>query len=439
VTNAQTPSPLPLGWRYAGWWNLAGGFVCSVLLVGSTIYSFGLYIVPASETFGLTRAEANVGMMILAVAIAVWSPIVGTLLDHLPAPGIMCAGGVLLGVGLCTIANTSSLQWVGVAIAGPLALGMASAGPLAASTVVARWFRRRRGRAMGLVAVSTAAGGFVMTQVGAYLILHYGWRGALNATGIGGALVVCCVALLFIRSRPSQEDLRAGGEVGEAGDPELAPGGALEWPTRQLARTSNFWCIALGAGVLLASDQALLISKIPYLLDIGIELQAASFLVACQSASAMVGKLGVGFAADRIDLRKLFGVVAACHLFLLAALIMKPGYWTLLVVFSCVGIAVGGVHPILTTLIAAAFGSRAYGSVYGRMNLVMQPISLLALYFIGAVYDRSGVYDTAFWTFGGLIFVGIALISAVRLRPEVRPEPDAADADGLSAPRSPSL
>lgn len=417
VSNNGTLSPAPSGWRYAGWWNLAAGFVCSVLLVGSTLYSFGLYVSPFSEAFGLTRAQANGGMMILAIAIAVWSPLVGSLLDRVPAAGIMCTGGGLLGVGLCTIANTTSLRWVCVAIAGPLALGIACAGPLAASTVVARWFRRRRGRAMGMVAVSTAAGGFVMTQVGAYLILHYGWRYALNATGVGAALIVCSVALRFIRSRPSEQELRSGGELQGTDDPELAAADGLEWSTGRLLRTPNFWLIAFGAGVLLASDQALLISKIPYLLDIGIELQAASFLVACQSASAMAGKLGVGFAADRIDLRKLFAAVSGAHLILLAALILKPGFWALLAVFSCVGIAVGGVHPILTTLIASAFGSRSYGSVYGRMNLVMQPISLLALYFIGAVYDRSGVYDLAFWTFGGLVFVGMGLIAAVRLRP----------------------
>ena len=52
------PQALPqgsAGWRYAGWSNLAAGFVCSVLLVGSTIYSFGLYVVPFNEAFGLTR------------------------------------------------------------------------------------------------------------------------------------------------------------------------------------------------------------------------------------------------------------------------------------------------------------------------------------------------------------------------------------------------
>lgn len=405
------------GWRYAGWTNLAAGFVCSVLLVGSTIYSFGLYVTPFSEAFGLSRAQANVGMMILTISIAVWSPLVGTLLDRTSAAGIVCTGGAMLGIGLCTIANTSSLQWVCFAIGGPLALGIACAGPLAASTVVARWFRRRRGRAMGLVAVSTATGGFVMTQVGAYLILSYGWRDALQTTGIGTSLIVCTVALLFIRSQPREGELQAGGELDGATDPEASTNDGLEWPTGKLLRAPNFWLIAFGAGLLVASDGALLISKIPYLLDIGIDLQTASFLVACASASSMAGKLGVGFAADRIDIRKLFAAVAGAHLFLLAALILKPGYWVLLVVFSSVGVAVGGVHPILTMLIATAFGSRAYGSVYGRMNLVMQPISLLMLYFIGTVYDRTGVYDFAFWTFGVVVFIGIALIARVQLGP----------------------
>lgn len=403
--------------RFAGWSNLAAGFVCSVLLVGATIYSFGLYVTPFNEAFGLSRAQANTGMMILTIAIAVWSPLVGTLLDRLPAAGVICLGGGMLGVGLCTIANASSLLWVCVAIGGPLALGIASAGPLAASTVVARWFRRRRGRAMGLVAASTATGGFVMTQVGAYLILNYGWRDALQVTGIGGALVVCTASLAFIRSNPTEAELRAGGELEGQEESEGESADGRDWPTATLVRTPNFWLIAFGAGLLVASDQALLVSKIPYLLDIGIDLQAASFLVACQSASAMAGKLAVGFAADRVDLRKLFALVAGAHLFMLAALILKPGFWALLVVFSCVGIAIGGVHPILTTLVATVFGSRAYGSVYGRMNLVMQPISLVALYFIGTVYDRTGVYDVAFWTFGVVVFIGIRLVWAVRLRP----------------------
>ena len=110
--------------------------------------------------------------------------------------------------------------------------------------------------------------------------------------------------------------------------------------------------------------------------------------------------------------------MAALHIVLLAALLMKPGYWTLLVVFSSVGIAIGGIHPIFSTLIAVAFGSRAYGAVHGRMNIVTQPLQLLSIYIVGAAYDRTGTYDPAFWLFAGFVVVAILLISAVRLGPQ---------------------
>lgn len=72
---------------------------------------------------------------------------------------------------------------------------------------------------------------------------------------------------------------------------------------------------------------------------------------------------------------------------------------------------------LLTTLVAAAFVSRAYGSAFGRAILVMKPVALVALCFIGAVYDRTGSYDVDFWTFGVVVFVGILLVWAVRRLP----------------------
>ena len=151
---ARTPP-----WRYPGWWAVGAGFSCSLIVVGATIYSFQLYVRPFEEAFALTRAQTNVGLILLNVGIGCWSPTVGRLLDRLPANVIMALGGVMIGTGLVTIALASSLVVVCLAVAGPLALSISCAGGLSATTVVARWFERRRGLAMGLVASSSAAGG----------------------------------------------------------------------------------------------------------------------------------------------------------------------------------------------------------------------------------------------------------------------------------------
>jgi len=419
------------GLAYRGWHTLAASFSCALLVVGGTVYCFGLYVEPFSEAFGLTRTEMYSGIIALNVGVLLWSPFTGRLFDKAPASLLVAFGGMMLGLGLFSLSRATSIFEILACIIGPLALAIVCAGPMGTSTIAARWFQRRRGRAMGLVAISTAAGGFVMPQIAAYLITHYGWRDALALTGAGAGLLIVVIALLFVRSNATEADLRAGGEwidEDETQDEEESPHtDERVWKYGELLRAPSFWYIALGVGLLMGSDQALLISKVPYLLDIGIELQAAAFLVACQSASSILGKLGLGWAADRVALPKLFAFVALAHLVLLATLIAQPGYWTLLIVLSLVGIAIGGVYPILTMLVAAVFGARSYGTAYGLLNSFLMLFNLSFVYFTGRVYDATGSYQGAFLTFGAVVFVSIFLVGRVQV-------PNAPGSQGTALP-----
>ena len=419
---------------YAGWWVLAATFVCAMLVIGSTNYAFQLFVVPVEQAFGLSRAAVNQGMSLFLVGGAFWAPIAGRVLDRFPAPAVMATGGLLIAFGMTAIAATSSLALMAAAIAGPMALGAMFAGGLANTTVVSRWFRRRRGRALGIATVSSGAGGFVMVQVIAALIARFGWRGALVWTGGLIATTIGLLALFLIRSRPDEASLTRAGE-NDVDDPgsgldarDGLEGGfdasAREGPTAAPERTwslfetlgeRNFWCIALGTGLLMASDGAVRGSKFPYLLELGIEAQAASFLSGCMTASSVAGKIGIGLAADRVDLRRLFALVAVCHVLLLGILIAKPGYGVLLVSLSLFGVGVGGVYPLLATLTAAAFGSASFGAVAGTMQLVLLPISIGLVTFIGASHDRTGDYTLAFQVFLALVLVASALIALVRL------------------------
>ncbi len=417
----QTPEGDRNGAIFAGWWVLSATFACAMLVIGSTNYAFQLFVVPVEQEFGLSRAAVNQGLSLFMVGCALWSPIAGRVLDRLPAPIVMASGGLLLAFGMGLIASTSSLWLIGGALAGPMALGAMCAGGLANTTVVSRWFRRRRGRALGIATVSSGAGGFVMIQVITLLIGRHGWRGALVWTGAILGLGIGVLALLLIRSRPSDEALERAGELSE-----IAVGGASAertWSLMQVLGQRNFWCIAFGTGLLMASDGAYLASQVPYLLGLGIEAQAASFLVACQTASAVAGKIGIGLAADRIDLRRLFAIVALCHVLLLLVLIAQPSYAILLVSMSLLGVGVGGVYPLLATLTAASFGSKSFGMVAGSMQLALLPASIALLTFIGASHDRTGSYTLAFCVFIGVVLLASALVAQVRL-PELQSRPE---------------
>ncbi len=398
---------------YAGWWVLSATFACAMLVIGSTNYAFQLFVVPVEKEFGLSRAAVNQGLSLFMVGCALWSPIAGRVLDRLPAPIVMASGGLLIAVGMNLIAATSSLWLIGGALAGPMALGAMCAGGLANTTVVSRWFRRRRGRALGIATVSSGVGGFVMIQVITFLMGRHGWRGALVWTGAILGLGIGALALLLIRSRPSDETLEQAGELADAaGDVHSTE---RTWSVAELLRQRNFWCIAFGTGLLMASDGAFLASQKPYLLELGIEDQAASFLAACQAISAVGGKIGIGLAADRVDLRRLFIIVALCHVLLLLILIAQPSYAVLLASMALFGVGVGGVYPLLATLTAAAFGSKSFGMVAGSMQLALLPVSIGLITFIGASHDRTGSYTLAFQVFIGVVLLASALVAQIRL------------------------
>jgi hypothetical protein len=67
------------------------------------------------------------------------------------------------------------------------------------------------------------------------------------------------------------------------------------------------------------------------------------------------------------------------------------------------------------TITADCFGARSFGTVMGSMNLVVMPFSIIAIRFIGEVFDRTGSYQLAFMTFLGTALVSSLLILAVRL------------------------
>lgn len=397
---------------YRGWFVLAGGFISALLMVGSTIYCFGLFVVPAIQEFGLSRANANNGQILFSVGLALWAPFVGRLIDKLPIGTVMAFGGLLLAGGFVVVALTHALWLIGLAAIGPIALGVVCAGGIAGNTAVTRWFRRRRGRAIGILAVASSTGNFVMTPIAAYLIEHFGWRTAIATIGVTAGLIVAILAAVLVRSRPTEQQLREGTELEEP-----KPSSSVverTWSARQILTMPNFWFIAIGAGILFASDATIIATLPSYLHDAGVSLQMAGIFLAATALSAMSGKLLIGFLTERINVKGLFVFVAAIHLCYLGLLLLHPSYGLLLAGVSVVGVGVGGVIPVWANLIAANFGANSFGSVMGWANFAMQPITILYLRVIGESHDRTGSYNLAFIVFSGAILIAIWLILSIR-------------------------
>jgi sugar phosphate permease len=403
---------------YRGWLIVAAGVMAALTTIGSTVYVFGLLVLPISKEFGLSRSEVNLGFMALLTGAALWGPVIGRLVDRATIRVIMPIGGLLLTAGAVCISLSHSLAVMLLSVVLLIGPGFCMGGSLAANSVVSRWFRKRRGRVMGLMAIATSAGGFLIPPAAAYLIDTCGWRHALMILGIVAGTIICCAGLFAMRDRPEDDELQQSGELAQDGLTSTQPIGAdaePAWSVSAMLRNRNFWVILASAALLKASDQALLALQVPFYQSQGASLQAASLLLAVQSGSAIIGKLLVGFLAERYNVRRLFAAVAWLHVLTLALFIVWPGYWVMLAFLSVAGVAIGGVLPLWLTISANVFGSRSFGQITGTMTVGTQLLSILFVGISGLSFDRTGGYEMAFVVFmAGAIIAGL-LIQTIRL------------------------
>lgn len=391
---------------YQGWKVALGAFIA--FMFASFVHTtFGLFVVPAAEDLDISRADANTWLIVMGVGSALLAPVAGRLVDRFSARLVMASGGIILALALYIMAGASSL-WLLLLMALPIAFASDSSGAIAANTVTARWFRKRRGRALALVGIGASAAGFALSPLIAWLIVEFGWRGALPIIGTLAAAVILAMSLFVIRDRPTVQQLKEAGELSETETESEATREQRRWGNRELLTNRNFILLALGAGLLFASDRALMISIAPYLTDGGITLEMAGLMISALTGSSIAGKLIVGYLADTVDPRRIFLVVAGLHIVLLVTFIIQPGYWAMFGVALLAGIGIGGVLPTWQVLTARTFGSASYGMVIGTGAVIHQVLMMASFRFVGEVSDRTGSYDGAF-----LFFIALVVVSAI--------------------------
>lgn len=395
----QTPQTQPQGVRRSNghWGALALLFLAQMAAIGSTSYGFGLLVKPLAEELALPRAEVNRALMVLIIGSAVFSPLVGRALDRLSPRTVVAGGAACFALGWLAIAGSANVVIMLTATFLLLAASIAALGPVMASTLVARWFDTRRGLALGIVSVSSSFGGLLVVPLLGAMIEWQEWRGAMATFGAATGLIVIALAFTLLpREAPSRQ---AGEDTAQRRENGL----------KRLLLTRDFWLIALAVGTIMAINGALLSSLISWSTDQGHSVSQATLLVSAISGTAIIGKLVIGRLCDKFAPRWLFIVVVMLNAALLLLLLAAPPFAVLLAGVTLTGPAVGGVMPLWAAISASRFGTGSLGFVMGCTASLMMPLNLLGLHSIGAAFDLTGSYDTAFKLF--LAFLGLAALA----------------------------
>ncbi len=401
---------------YYGWIMVPLCMITLMLVVGTTSNAYPLYVLPLSHDYGLSRASANTGMILMNAGSAVSALIVGPLLDRFPVRAIMGISALILGASLIILGLSHNL-WVSAAVlALPVGFAMSGIGTLTAPALVARWFTVHRGRAMAILMMGNSLGTILMVPPHAWLIDRLGWRETLVAMGVG--VVVLIFALLpFVRSMPGADDREIAGRATAV---EL-PAGEIATPqthltSRQLLANPRFWAIAFSTGIGMGVFMGILVSTVPLGRGFGLSNTVAASLISVMGMTAIVAKIGIAFIGDRFD--RAYLLAGAYSLMAVASMsfLFAQTYPTLLVSCTLLGIATGVAMPLYLTLLVDQFGPRSFGSATGYITFMISVLGACAYRFSGEVFDRTGNYRLMFVTFIFLSMLAAVLVLSVRRR-----------------------
>jgi len=386
------------------------------LVMGVTYSAYGLFVIPVSEEYGLSRADANSGLIILNIGVSVLSPFLGRALDVIAARTIMLLAGIAFIASYCILAWSGSL-WLAVAVyALILPFAVKGTGTLTAPLLVARWFTANRARAMTLSQLGYSGGGLLIPPIVGYLIASYGWRTALFAIGAGAGLILLGIALA-IRERPGPGELEQAppqASTGQQADDRQPTEVAM--PLRAVIMSPRFWALSLGCGLPSAAGTGLLVSFVPLGREGGLSLVQAASLISAMSASGIVAKVLIALVADRIDRIVLLTGMFIAGGVLNIGLYACEGYLPLLGVAIGLGFATSAIIPLQYAVAAERFGVASFGVVVGLIVPVTAVLGILSIRASGEIYDRTGGYDLMCLIFAAVHLIAAAIVFTLRDR-----------------------
>ena len=389
---------------FYGWVIVGVGIVVTCIGIGAML-SLSIFLQPIAEAMGWSRTGISTAALLNFLAMGVGSFAWGALSDRFGTRAVVLCGGGLLGLGLVSASQSSTLgqfQLLFGVLVG-LAAGSFYA-PLISTTT--RWFTENRSLAVALVSAGLGLGSTVMGPLARWIITGYDWRIAMLAMGNLAWLVIIPAALL-VRDPAAPSPDAAPVATGGFGGREFTAAQALRTPQFAAIAVTHFACCAAHSGPIF--------HMVTNAMDHGVTAMAAATVFSMAGVGSLVGKVGCGLVADRIGAKRmlLMGLaLQAVSISLYTVTRELTAFYALALMF---GFAYGGVMPLYAIVVREYFGARIMGTTFGAVGFVATLGMALGPVAGGWIYDTFGSY---FWLYLGSFGIGMGAVAiALTFRP----------------------
>ena len=417
------------GGLFYGWWIVWTAVVVTALTSGAVWGSVGVWLKTLELHFSWTRTQLTGAFALAQLESSIIGPLAGYYIDRLGPRRMVLVGLVVVGTGFIILSRTPNLVVFYLAFA-VFMIGASTGTWLPMTTVLNRWFNRKKGTAIAISGEGNYIGGLLLVPALAWAVSpdHIGWSRTAFGLGILFAALALPVSRIM-RERPEQYGLLPDGD--DPGLPSGSPAApvrpregspvaetAAGLTAREAMRTSAFWYITLGIAFSAMINQTLGVHLIPMLTDQGISLQNAAYVWSVIMGAGIVASLVAGYAGDRAPKNVAMAVSVGIQVcaFAFAAHVHSFPMAVLFAVFY--GIGFGGRVPLSVAIRAEYFGPRAFATITGLSMAPMFLLQVAAPLFAAAMFDSRNSYVLPFAILTPLGLVG-TLCCLVARRPAV--------------------
>ena len=410
ATAEAAPSRKLLGYFY-GWNIVAASVATNTLLSAAYFQGFSVLFLPIESAYGWPRWVISAAFSMRQLETGIASPFIGFTLTRITPRAMIVGSGIVTGIGLIGLGMINGLFTFFLFF---FIVSLGASGASHAVTwpvLIARWFRRKRGLAMGF-AVMGPIFGSPFLLINTSMEESFGWRAVLIGYGIAVIVGISLISL-FVRNGPQEHGLLPDGDQpkNEAESNALRTSSMADagLTVREVLHTREFWLLVAYMGGMFIVNSGIHGHQIPYLiLDRGFTATEAAFSVTLVFLCSAVGRLGGGILMDRSDYRLVMAVMAVVMgLSILYLQIMEPstviGAFPFIAMF---GVGFGSMIPIRGTLGSMMFGLKSLAPVIGLMQGGAVAAGMIGPLFLGIMFDIYGSYREAMW---GLVVVSFLM------------------------------
>ena len=410
---------------YFGWYTVIAGAIIALWGYGSWYYGMSALFTPLLAEYGWTRAQLSAAFSMRSIEGGLEGPIGGWLIDKYGPRKITIISTIIACVGLLMVLFVRDI-WQFIIIWGfVVSLGFNLGLYDTVNAAVAKWFIKKRGRALSLVTIGGGLGAPVIVPIMTWIIINYGWRSALIFVALSTLTICLPLAWFWMKDNPPEYyGLLPDGDTvvrtSEEGVDDITLHEEYEFTPKEALRTSSFWFMLIAFALSGGITAAVTMHQMPYLIDIGIDPLAAAGVLGLMATMSLPGRLVFAWVGDKCGERTSLILGYAFKTVGVLIWTMATNMTQILLFVIIYGVGYGGTIPVSSSLRASYFGRKAYATITGYVTLFTAITNIVYPVFAGWTYDATGSYTSAF-----VIIAGLQALSIVFMFFAKKPKPPA--------------